>query len=324
MKALVVDDEKLIVKGLKFSLEQDGYEVDCAYDGQEAIDKARDKEYDIMLLDLMLPVFDGYQVCQQVREFSDVPIIMLTAKGEDMDKILGLEYGADDYITKPFNILEVKARIKAIIRRNRRKTPTVQEEPKVIVSGSMFAVVVVYFVVYFTCMDIHSFSVEGKDLSLFKWIYYFFIMLMGAYMRKNTYSHDKKIRFFVLAAMAVVLWGALRVIFLIYPAFLPLQFLTQFMVVIFVYAMMRFGMSMETEAKFRKLCQCHIVKMLSEITLEVYIVQMIVLPFCERLCFPVNIPVAYISVFAAAYVLHFIINSKQFFTKKKERNRKGE
>ena len=137
MKALVVDDEKLIVKGLKFSLEQDGYEVDCAYDGQEAIDKARDKEYDIMLLDLMLPVFDGYQVCQQVREFSDVSIIMLTAKGEDMDKILGLEYGADDYITKPFNILEVKARIKAIIRRNRRKTPTVQEEPKVIVSGSM-------------------------------------------------------------------------------------------------------------------------------------------------------------------------------------------
>ena len=137
MKALVVDDEKLIVKGLKFSLEQDGYEVDCAYDGQEAIDKARDKEYDIMLLDLMLPVFDGYQVCQQVREFSDVPIIMLTAKGEDMDKILGLEYGADDYITKPFNILEVKARIKAIIRRNRRKTSAVQEEPKVIVSGSM-------------------------------------------------------------------------------------------------------------------------------------------------------------------------------------------
>lgn len=137
MKALVVDDEKLIVKGLKFSLEQDGYEVDCAYDGQEAIDKARDKEYDIMLLDLMLPVFDGYQVCQQVREFSDVTIIMLTAKGEDMDKILGLEYGADDYITKPFNILEVKARIKAIIRRNRRKTPAVQEEPKVIVSGSM-------------------------------------------------------------------------------------------------------------------------------------------------------------------------------------------
>ena len=84
MKALVVDDEKLIVKGLKFSLEQEGYEVDCAYDGQEAIDKARDKEYDIMLLDLMLPILTGYEVCQQIREFSDMPIIMLTAKGDDM------------------------------------------------------------------------------------------------------------------------------------------------------------------------------------------------------------------------------------------------
>lgn len=137
MKVLVVDDEKLIVKGIKFSLEQDGMDVDCAYDGGEAIEKIRENIYDMVLLDLMLPIFDGYEVCQQVREFSDVPIIMLTAKGEDMDKILGLEYGADDYITKPFNILEVKARIKAIIRRNRRKTPTVQEEPKVIVSGSM-------------------------------------------------------------------------------------------------------------------------------------------------------------------------------------------
>lgn len=137
MKVLVVDDEKLIVKGIKFSLEQDGMDVDCAYDGGEAIEKIRENTYDMVLLDLMLPVFDGYEVCQQVREFSDVPIIMLTAKGEDMDKILGLEYGADDYITKPFNILEVKARIKAIIRRNRRKTPAVQEEPKVIVSGSM-------------------------------------------------------------------------------------------------------------------------------------------------------------------------------------------
>lgn len=137
MKVLVVDDEKLIVKGIKFSLEQDGMDVDCAYDGGEAIEKIRENIYDMVLLDLMLPVFDGYEVCQQVREFSDVPIIMLTAKGEDMDKILGLEYGADDYITKPFNILEVKARIKAIIRRNRRKTPAVQEEPKVIVSGSM-------------------------------------------------------------------------------------------------------------------------------------------------------------------------------------------
>lgn len=121
MKALVVDDEKLIVKGLKFSLEQEGYEVDCAYDGQEAVDKAKETEYDIVLLDLMLPILTGYEVCQQIREFSDMPIIMLTAKGDDMDKILGLEYGADDYITKPFNILEVKARIKAIIRRNKRK-----------------------------------------------------------------------------------------------------------------------------------------------------------------------------------------------------------
>ena len=114
MKVLVVDDEKLIVKGIKFSLEQDGMDVDCAYDGGEAIEKIRENIYDMVLLDLMLPIFDGYEVCQQVREFSDVPIIMLTAKGDDMDKILGLEYGADDYITKPFNILEVKARIKAI------------------------------------------------------------------------------------------------------------------------------------------------------------------------------------------------------------------
>ena len=116
-KALVVDDEKIIVKGIKFSLEQDDIEVDCAYDGQEALDKARTSNYDIILLDVMLPVMSGFEVCQQIREFSNVPIIMLTAKGDDMDKILGLEYGADDYITKPFNILEVKARIKAIMRR---------------------------------------------------------------------------------------------------------------------------------------------------------------------------------------------------------------
>ena len=137
MKALVVDDEKLIVKGLKFSLEQEGYEVDCAYDGQEAVDKCKEKEYDIVLLDLMLPILSGYEVSQQVREFSDMPIIMLTAKGDDMDKILGLEYGADDYITKPFNILEVKARIKAIIRRNKKRSVSVPQEPKVIISGKM-------------------------------------------------------------------------------------------------------------------------------------------------------------------------------------------
>ena len=116
-RVLVVDDEKLIVKGVRFSLEQDGMEVDCAYDGEEALEKIKSNEYDIVLLDVMLPKIDGFEVCQQVREFSDVPILMLTAKGDDMDKILGLEYGADDYITKPFNILEVKARIKAILRR---------------------------------------------------------------------------------------------------------------------------------------------------------------------------------------------------------------
>ncbi len=120
-RVLVVDDEKLIVKGIRFSLLQDGLEVDCAYDGEEALEMAKATEYDLILLDVMLPKMDGFEVCQQVREFSDVPIIMLTAKGDDMDKILGLDYGADDYITKPFNILEVKARIKAIMRRGRKK-----------------------------------------------------------------------------------------------------------------------------------------------------------------------------------------------------------
>ena len=116
-KGLVVDDEKLIVKGIRFSLEQDGMEVDCAYDGEEALEKAKASNYDMVLLDIMLPKMDGFEVCQAIREFSDMPIMMLTAKGDDMDKILGLEYGADDYITKPFKILEVKARIKAIMRR---------------------------------------------------------------------------------------------------------------------------------------------------------------------------------------------------------------
>lgn len=133
-KILVVDDEKLIVKGIRFSLEQDGMEVDCVYDGEEALQKIKDNEYDIILLDVMLPRLTGFEVCQQVREFSSVPIVMLTAKGEDMDKILGLEYGADDYITKPFNILEVKARIKAIIRRT---APKAREEAGIIESGDM-------------------------------------------------------------------------------------------------------------------------------------------------------------------------------------------
>ena len=133
-RVLVVDDEKLIVKGVRYSLEQDGMEVDCAYDGEEALQKIKDKEYDIILLDVMLPKLTGFEVCQQVREFSNVPIVMLTAKGEDMDKILGLEYGADDYITKPFNILEVKARLKAIMRRT---APKAKEEAKVIESKDM-------------------------------------------------------------------------------------------------------------------------------------------------------------------------------------------
>lgn len=135
-KVLVVDDEKLIVKGIRFSLEQDGMEVDCAYDGEEALDCVKNKEYDMILLDLMLPKMNGLEVCQQIREFSDVPIIMLTAKGEDMDKILGLEYGADDYITKPFNILEVKARIKAIMRRTKKPVPQ-EEKTRVVEVGDL-------------------------------------------------------------------------------------------------------------------------------------------------------------------------------------------
>ena len=127
-KVLVVDDEKLIVKGIRFSLEQEGMEVDAAYDGEEALDMAKSKEYDIILLDVMLPKLGGFDVCQQIREFSQVPILMLTAKDDDMDKILGLEYGADDYITKPFNILEVKARMKAIMRRTSHKEVKVQSE----------------------------------------------------------------------------------------------------------------------------------------------------------------------------------------------------
>ncbi len=135
-KVLVVDDEKLIVKGIRFSLEQDGMEVDCAYDGEEAITLAKNCAYDLVLLDVMLPKFDGFEVCQQIRDFSDMPIVMLTAKGEDMDKILGLEYGADDYITKPFNILEVKARIKAIMRRTGKKDSE-KASDKVIIKGEM-------------------------------------------------------------------------------------------------------------------------------------------------------------------------------------------
>lgn len=135
-KVLVVDDEKLIVKGIRFSLEQDGMEVTCAYDGEEALRLAQENKFDMILLDIMLPKMDGFEVCQAIREFSNMPIVMLTAKGDDMDKILGLEYGADDYITKPFNILEVKARIKAIMRRTAASEPK-EENSKVIESGDL-------------------------------------------------------------------------------------------------------------------------------------------------------------------------------------------
>ena len=121
-RILLVDDEPLILKGLKFALEQDGYETESAEDGEIALEKLRKGGFDLVLLDVMLPKMSGMEVCQAVREKSDVPIIMLTAKGEDMDKILGLEYGADDYMTKPFNILEVKARIKSILRRTGAKS----------------------------------------------------------------------------------------------------------------------------------------------------------------------------------------------------------
>jgi len=134
-RVLVVDDERLIVKGIRFSLEQDDMDVDCAYDGEEALVLARQNEYDLILLDVMLPKIDGFQVCQQIREFSDMPIVMLTAKSEDIDKILGLEYGADDYITKPFNILEVKARIKAIMRRTAKKSE--QPKARILVKGDL-------------------------------------------------------------------------------------------------------------------------------------------------------------------------------------------
>ena len=135
-RVLVVDDEKVIVKGITFSLQQDDYEVDCAYDGAEALEKVKAGQYDIILLDLMLPKMDGLEVCREIRGFSQVPIIMLTAKSEDMDKIMGLEYGADDYVTKPFNILELKARIKAILRRA-AAGPEKEEAQTILRSGDM-------------------------------------------------------------------------------------------------------------------------------------------------------------------------------------------
>lgn len=118
MKVLVVDDEKLLVKGIKFNLEHEGYEVITAEDGAEAVRMARETEFDIIVMDLMMPVLDGLEACRQIREFSGVPVIMLTARSEDTDKLIGFEYGADDYMTKPFNIMELKARIRAILRRS--------------------------------------------------------------------------------------------------------------------------------------------------------------------------------------------------------------
>lgn len=117
MKILVVDDEKVLVKGIKFNLESEGYQVEVGYDGQAAVDLARGGAFDLIILDLMMPRIDGLQACMRIREFSNVPIIILTAKGEDADKLMGFECGADDYITKPFNILEMKARIRALLRR---------------------------------------------------------------------------------------------------------------------------------------------------------------------------------------------------------------
>ena len=117
MKILVVDDEKLLVKGIKFNLENEGYQVECAYDGASAVELARTGNFDLIILDLMMPEIDGLEACVRIREFSSVPIIMLTARSEDTDKIIGFECGADDYITKPFNILELKARIRALLRR---------------------------------------------------------------------------------------------------------------------------------------------------------------------------------------------------------------
>ncbi|MCL2407595.1 MAG: response regulator transcription factor [Defluviitaleaceae bacterium] len=134
-KILVVDDEKLIVKGIKYSLEQDGMEVTAAHDGEEAVEYLKSNKYDIVVLDVMLPKFDGMEVLRQMREFCKTPVIMVTAKGEDMDKIMGFEHGADDYLTKPFNILELKARIKAILRRSAVKNPG--EKPQKLVYGEL-------------------------------------------------------------------------------------------------------------------------------------------------------------------------------------------
>ena len=130
MKILVVDDEKVLVKGICFNLRSDGYEVDAGYDGAQAVEMAKANHYDLLILDLMMPKIDGLQACMKIREFSNVPIIMLTARSEDADKIIGLESGADDYMTKPFNILELKARVRALLRRSGMNASAAQTQPK--------------------------------------------------------------------------------------------------------------------------------------------------------------------------------------------------
>ena len=152
-RILLVDDEPLIVKGLKYSLEQEGYETESAADGEEALNKFFQGKYDLILLDVMLPKLDGIEVCQRIREKSYVPIIMLTAKGEDMDKILGFEYGADDYMTKPFNILEVKARIKSILRRASQQVQEVL--PQIMTVRDMVM-----------NLDNRAVSIDGREVNL--------------------------------------------------------------------------------------------------------------------------------------------------------------
>ncbi|MBR0464806.1 MAG: response regulator transcription factor [Clostridia bacterium] len=153
-RILIVDDEPNIVKGLKYSLEYDGYETDSAEDGEEALIKFNSAPFDLILLDVMLPKMDGIEVCQRIREVSNVPIIMLTAKGEDMDKILGFEYGADDYMTKPFNILEVKARIKSIFRRAGAATQQQQASQVVVVRNMAIN------------LNNRSVSIDNRDINL--------------------------------------------------------------------------------------------------------------------------------------------------------------
>ena len=137
MKILVVDDEKLLVKGIKFNLENEGYQVECCYDGETAVQLARTGGYGLIILDLMMPGLDGLEACQQIRGFSTVPIIMLTARSEDSDKLLGFESGADDYITKPFNILELKARIRALLRRANAAPQQKQPETLLLTAGGI-------------------------------------------------------------------------------------------------------------------------------------------------------------------------------------------